>query len=64
MTRKSFDLDRRHLLRGAGAALALPLLEAMSGRAIARPERAKRLVVTYMSYGAYMPTGPSGITDL
>ena len=31
MTRKPWNLDRRQLLRGAGAALALPLLEGMTG---------------------------------
>lgn len=63
MTRKPWNLDRRQLLRGAGAALALPLLEGMTGRT-SPPARPKRMVATYISYGAYMPNGPSGITDL
>lgn len=67
MTRKTWHLDRRQLLRGAGAAVALPLLEGMvgsAGQSVLPPAPAKRLVVTYFSYGAYMPNGPSGITDL
>ncbi len=59
---KSWHLDRREMLRGAGAALALPWLEGMS-RSQPLAARPKRLVVTYFSYGAYMPTGPHGITD-
>lgn len=64
MTLKSWHLNRRQMLRGAGAALALPWLEGMeraSAPALARP---KRMVVTYISYGAYMPNAPAGITDL
>lgn len=61
MTRKSWHLDRRTLLRGAGAAVALPWLECMSGRR--NPEPPKRLVVTYIAYGAYMPTGQNGVAD-
>ena len=57
---KSWHLSRRELLRGGGVALALPWLEGMT-RSATPP---KRLVVTYISYGAYMPNGPSGITDL
>jgi len=64
VSRKSWHLDRRTLLRGAGAALALPWLEGMTGRVLTPRALPKRLVVTYISYGAYMPTGPSGITDL
>ena len=62
MSKRSWHLDRRELLRGCGAALTLPLLEAMTPppKSAARP---KRLVVTYISYGAYMPTGPSGVID-
>ena len=50
MSKRSWHLDRRELLRGAGAALTLPLLEAMTPapRPTARP---KRLVVTYISFG-------------
>lgn len=61
MTRKSWHLDRRALLRGAGAAVALPWLEGMS-RAHS-PHPPKRLVVTYIAYGAYMPNGSHGVSD-
>ena len=64
MSKRPWHLDRRQLLRGAGASLALPLLEGMGRAMPAAQPRPKRLVVTYISYGAYMPTGPSGITDL
>ena len=64
MKPKSWHLDRRTLLRGAGAALALPWLEGMGvarSRVLTRP---KRMVVTYFSYGANMPNGKDGITAL
>ena len=64
MTRKPWLLDRRQMLRGTGAALALPMLECMSSKDIVPPPRPKRLVVTYMSYGANMPNGKNGITNL
>jgi hypothetical protein len=50
-------LSRRTLLRGAGAAIALPLLDAMlpgrGGRASA-PSPTPRLVVSYLPNGAWM----------
>src|SRR6187401_1752486 len=53
-------LDRRHFLRGAGVALALPLLDAMTpirvraaGPAAARPRR---------SVFVYIPNGVNGMT--
>lgn len=64
MSKRSWHLDRRELLRGCGAALALPMLESMAAVTPAATARPKRLVVTYFSYGAYMPNGPSGVTDL
>ena len=64
MSKRPWHLDRRELLRGSGAALALPLLEGVAARGPAADKRPKRLVVTYFFYGAYMPNGPSGITDL
>jgi hypothetical protein len=64
MSKRPWHLDRRQLLRGAGATLALPLLEGMTGSRAEATPRPKRLVVTYISYGTYMPNGPSGITDL
>lgn len=64
MTRP-YSMDRRTLLRGAGAAIALPAFEAMGPRKQPRRRaRPKRLVVCYFSYGAYMPNGKNGITDL
>ena len=33
MSKRPWHLDRRQLLRGAGATLALPLLESMTGGA-------------------------------
>lgn len=67
-------LDRRSLLRGAGAALALPLLEAMLPRsgfgAIRpdRPRRARRLAVLYMPNGvnekAWQCGGTGGALEL
>ena len=65
MTMRSRKLTRRQLLRGAaGAALALPYLESMRGFAGSPVSVPKRLVVTYISYGAYMPNGTNGITEL
>ena len=57
LTRKS--LDRRSLLRGMGAAIALPLLDAMipsmtaQAATVANPVR--RLGFVYMPMGAHMP---------
>ncbi len=65
MKQKSWHLDRRQLLKGGGLALALPFLDSMAwatgAEAKAMP---KRMVVSYFSYGAYMPNGPTGIADL
>lgn len=64
MSKKSWQLDRRDLIRGGGIALALPLLEGMSwGNPNPEASRPKRLLVSYFAYGAYMPTGTNGITD-
>ncbi len=46
--RKPWHLDRRTLLRGAGVALGLPLLESMS---TAAPQRPKRFCAVYFPYG-------------
>lgn len=48
-------LDRRTLLRGAGAALALPWLEAMTPALSAAPAAPRRLGFVYMPMGAHMP---------
>ena len=67
MTHKSWQLDRRELLKGGGVALALPFLNGM-GKAIGATAKAagegglpKRMLVSYFAYGAYMPDGPSGV---
>ena len=48
MKRKSWHLDRRTFLRGAGVALGLPFLECMSA---APAERPKRFCAIYFPYG-------------
>ncbi|MFT5300129.1 MAG: hypothetical protein ACI814_000903 [Mariniblastus sp.] len=67
MTRKSWHLNRRDLIKGSGIALALPFLNGMNwapaiasgmGTVDALP---KRMLVSYISYGVYMPNGPHGI---
>ncbi len=64
MTRKSWHLSRRQLLKGTGVALSLPLLEGMSrADGVSESEQPKRMVVSYFSYGAYMPESPSGIPN-
>lgn len=63
MTAKSWHLNRREALRGLGATLALPWLEGMERLTPKAASRPKRLVVTYIAYGAYMPNGPAGVTD-
>ena len=64
MTQKSWHLNRREVLAGTGVALALPFLESMSWAAGSEKQLPKRMVVSYFSYGAYMPDGKSGIPDL
>lgn len=65
MSKKSWHLNRRDLLKGAGVALALPYLNAMAPTkalaAGASKELPKRFIGTYISYGVYQPEGPSGI---
>ena len=62
MKPKAWHLNRREMLKGGGVALALPFLNGMSWAA---PSRAmpKRMLVSYFSYGAYMPNGPAGIPN-
>lgn len=58
MAQKSWQLNRRELLRGGGIALGLPLLNSMSwAKAEAGKEVPKRMVVSYISYGVYEPKG-------
>lgn len=77
MAQKSWQLNRRDMLKGCGVALALPLLNGMSwGKALAAGGSSagagavagaaagavpKRMMATYISYGVYMPEGPAGI---
>ncbi len=62
MTKKSWQLHRRELLKGGGVALALPLLNGMSwAQGAAGAELPKRMLVSYFAYGAYMPNGTAGI---
>ena len=64
MKQKSWHLNRRELLKGGGAALALPLLNGMGwAKGTAEKELPKRMLVSYFAYGAYMPNGPQGIPD-
>ena len=61
MARKSWQLSRRDVIRGAGIALALPMLDSMSRADSLTPRQPpKRLVVTYISYGVYEPEGKDG----
>ncbi|MDA9857988.1 DUF1552 domain-containing protein [Rubripirellula sp.] len=62
MSQKSWYLNRRELLRGGGIGLSLPFLNGMSfAGGSDRPLPAKRMLVSYFAYGAYMPNGSSGI---
>jgi hypothetical protein len=66
MKQKSWHLNRREFLKGAGVALALPYLNAMECMAKAASGTAgkklpRRFMGTYISYGVYQPDGPEGI---
>lgn len=65
MAKKSWHLNRRDVLKGAGVALSLPCLSAMGAGSVFAKDTAnetpKRLMVGYIAYGVYMPDGPSGI---
>jgi len=67
VTSKSWHLNRRDLLKGAGVALALPSLNAMNANRSfangAAHETPRRMMVGYIAYGVYMPEGPSGVTS-
>ena len=62
MKTKAWHLNRREMLKGGGIALALPFLNGMSWAAPSRV-MPKRMLVSYFSYGAYMPNGPAGIPN-
>jgi hypothetical protein len=51
MSRKSWLIDRRTLLKGAGVSLALPLLDCMGDDKV-RAERPKRFCAVYFPYGS------------
>lgn len=61
MTKKSWHLNRRDVLRGGGVALALPFLNGMTWAKSAATELPKRMLVSYFAYGAYMPNGAQGV---
>lgn len=48
---KSWQLDRRTLLKGVGVSLALPMLDCMGSEA-SQPERPKRFCAAYFPYGS------------
>lgn len=61
MSRKSWQLSRREMIRGGGVALALPMLNSMSwARGAEGKEPPKRMVVTYIGYGVYDPHQKDG----
>jgi hypothetical protein len=61
MKHKSWQLNRRELLRGSGIALALPFLNSMCAASDNKLTAPKRLLVSYFAYGAYMPEAVNGI---
>lgn len=74
MTKKSWHLNRRDVIKGGGVALALPLLNGMSASKMfgasyaghqpkSASETPKRMLVSYFAYGAYMPNGSAGIPN-
>ncbi len=65
MKQKSWHLDRREMLQASGVALALPFLDSMAWAEGAQNKvLPKRMVISYFSYGAYMPNGGNGIQDV
>lgn len=61
MSRKSWHLNRREVLRGGGVSLALPFLSGMSwARESSAKSAPKRMVVTYIGYGVYDPRTKEG----
>ena len=70
MTNRPWHLNRREMLRAPGLALSLPLLESMLqtksalGDTLTSQTMPKRMVVSYFSYGAYMPNGANGVQDM
>lgn len=55
--RKNWLLDRRHFLRGAGAAIALPFLDCMSaGASVPKADKPRRSVFVYIPNGVNVLT--------
>src|SRR5712671_7765031 len=54
--RRNWLLDRRHFLRGAGAAIALPFLDCMSAGAAAAADKPRRSVFVYIPNGVNVLT--------
>jgi len=64
MSRKSWQLDRRTLLKGVGASLALPWLECMSAANTAASAAAgfpKRFCAVYIPFGVSLPSRDSNM---
>lgn len=65
MASKSWQIKRREVLKGAGIALGLPSLEAMTikraGASLSPKNPPKRMMIGYIAYGTYMPDGQSGV---
>ena len=59
MSNKSWRIDRRACLKGAGAALALPLLEGMLHGAEAKAEPPRRMCCFFFPFGVAMPDDKS-----
>ena len=62
MRNKSWNLNRRDVLRGGGISLALPFLNSMSwAKELANgSSQPKRMVVSYIGYGVYDPPSKDG----
>ena len=59
-----FNLNRRQMLKGTGVALALPFLESLAIDKKSNAAPPKRLIVSYMAYGCFMPNAKNGIQDM
>jgi hypothetical protein len=59
MSQKSWQIDRRTCLKGAGAALALPLLEGMVQGARQEAELPRRMCCIFFPFGVAMPADGS-----
>ena len=61
---KNFKMNRRQMLKGTGLALSLPFLESFAAGKNSGATAPKRLIVSYMAYGCYMPGAKNGIQDM